>query len=240
MKLRSDPRLPAYFSQNATDPWQANHKYPKNSIILDPNGDAQLVTAVAGDTTSGASQPSWSTTVGATTVDNNVTWTNTGLPYGGEDVNTPQVASTISAVDGTRNSPTFRQPFVTYAENQLILAEAYNQTANDAAAVTELNKERAAAGLGAIAATGPALLDAIMTEKYVALFQNVEVWNDYKRTCTPALVVYTGPGSGAINGTIPGRFYYGSNERNTNPNIPPPSTQVATNGFRNRNDPNPC
>ena len=26
-----------------------------------------------------------------------------------------------------------------------------------------------------------------MTEKYIALFQNIEVWNDYKRTCLPAL-----------------------------------------------------
>lgn len=168
---------------------------------------------------------------------------NAGDRYGGDDVNVPQPADSVSAVDGTRNSPTFRQPFVSYAENELMLAEAYNRTLDDANARTHFNNERAtvpplpAIGGGIV---GAAMLDSIMTEKYVALFQNIEVWNDYKRTCRPALVPYTGPGSGAIAGKIPGRFFYGSNERNTNPNIPDPSAQVANNGFRNRNDPTAC
>ena len=39
----------------------------------------------------------------------------------------------------------------------------------------------------------------IMTEKYIALFQNTEVWNDWKRTCLPALT----PAQGTVGG-IPG------------------------------------
>jgi starch-binding outer membrane protein, SusD/RagB family len=167
---------------------------------------------------------------------------NAGNGFGGDDVNASQPADSVSAVDGTRNSPTFRQPFVSYAENELILAEANNRgtPANYVVALQHLNNERAAAGLAATAGAGAALLDSIMTEKYVAMFQNIEVWSDYKRTCRPALVPYTGPGSGAIAGKIPGRFFYGSNERNTNQNIPDPSAQVANNGFRNRNDPTAC
>ncbi len=244
LKNRNDPRLPQYFATDATDPWKPNHRYPKGSIILDTlAGHAEVVTAVTGDTTSGAAQPTWPATVGATTVDDNVTWTNFGLPYGGEDVNTAQIVSTISAVGGTRISATFRQPFVSYAENELMLAEAYNKTSQDALAITHLNNERATVPLSnVVGATGAALLDSIMTEKYVALFQNIEVWNDYRRTCLPALTPYlTANGAlPAYGNKVPGRFYYGANERNTNTNIPAPSTQLGTNGFRNRNDPAAC
>jgi hypothetical protein len=80
-----------------------------------------------------------------------------------------------------------------------------------------------------IAATGPALLREIMTEKYITLFQNIEVWNDYKRTCLPALV----PAGGKSD--VPGRFLYPTGERQTNPNVPnDPPTQ------RNWNDPQSC
>jgi len=171
---------------------------------------------------------------------------NAGGGYGGDDVNAPQLPDSISAIDGTRNAPDFRQPFVTYAENELILAEANNQGAvpNDPVALTHLNAERTAAGFPTplAAITGAALLDSIISEKYVALFQNVEAWSDYKRTCQPAFTPYliVNGASPVFNDKLPGRFYYGSNERNTNPNIPAPSAQLATNGFRNRNDPNPC
>ncbi len=158
--------------------------------------------------------------------------------YGGDDVNTgPLNPDSVSAVDGARNSPTFRQPFVSWAENVLIRAEAENRTGNDAAALTDLNAERASAGLGSVAAAGAALLDSIMTEKYVALFQNIEIWSDYKRTCIPVIQPFP---SSQFSNRVPGRMFYGSNERNTNPNIPLPSAQLSTNGFRNANDPNPC
>jgi hypothetical protein len=239
---RNDPRLPDYFAMNTTDDWTANHKYALGTMILDPNGNAEQVTAVSLDSLSGATEPAWPLTKGTTTTDNHVTWRNFGLPYGGDDVNSPQPAPTVSAVDGARNSPTFRQPFVTYQENELILAEAYNQgtPAQDVQALTHLNNARATVPLGAlVAVTGAALFDSIMVEKYISLFQNVEVWSDYRRTCRPAITPFAGA-SPVFGGTIPGRLYYGSNERNTNPNIPAPSAQLATNGFRNRNDPNAC
>jgi hypothetical protein len=174
--------------------------------------------------------------------------------YGGEDPNVAQPGNTVSPLNGlapnvslrmcppSSDCGAFRQPLVTYQENELILAEAYNQTGNDVAALTHLNNARAVPGLSALVAiTGAALLDSIMTEKYVALFQNIEVWNDYRRTCRPALTPYN---TGSVNPQwrrkIPGRLFYSGTEMNVNSHIPDPGTQIATNGFRNPNDPADC
>jgi hypothetical protein len=138
-----------------------------------------------------------------------------------------------------RGGAAFPQPIVTHNENLLIMAEAQYHTDQPAALAT-LNQERAAWGTAApwhsaidldpVSASGSALLDAIMTEKYITLFQNVEAWNDYKRTCIPALA----PVNGAS--VIPGRLPYGITERQTNSNVPDPSAQPA----RNANDPDAC
>lgn len=151
-----------------------------------------------------------------------------------------------SFFNADRLSPTFSQPFVTYNENLLIEAESQFQLGQTGPALITLNLERAAwatPGTNAIsgqgwhpvvilAPEGSVSLSAIMTEKYITLFQNIEVWNDYKRTCLPALT----PIAGGVDGVIPGRFLYPLGERQTNPNVPPPSAQP----LRNWNDPNPC
>lgn len=158
--------------------------------------------------------------------------------YGGQDVNTPVNDSAVSRLDGTRNDPTFRQPLITYAENQLILAEAKHATGDDPGALVNLNNARAIVPLAALTGiTGVALLDSIMTEKYVATFQNIETFSDYRRTCLPALQPFP---TTEFGNKVPGRLFYGVAEENANPNIPTPSEQLNTNGFRNTNDPNPC
>ena len=82
--------------------------------------------------------------------------------------------------------------------------------AGNAAAQPHVNNARTAQGLGALT------------------FQNMEVWNDYKRTCIPALV----PAGGS--GAIPGRLVYPLSERNAN-------TSISNGGpTRNWNDPNAC
>jgi hypothetical protein len=83
-------------------------------------------------------------------------------------------------------------------------------------------------------ASGQALLEQIINQKYIALFLNMEVWNDYKRTCLPAIQPVAGK-------RVPARLFYGQTERQTNSlerggHIPPPDQQPA----RNDNDPNPC
>ena len=112
----------------------------------------------------------------------------------------------------------------------MILAEALFQTSGAAAAQPYLDAVRASVPL----ATTPATLQSIMEEKYVTLFMSIEVWNDWKRTCLPTLH----PAIGQPN--IPGRIFYGSTEEQTNSNTPSAATQLATNGFRNPNDPAGC
>jgi starch-binding outer membrane protein, SusD/RagB family len=142
------------------------------------------------------------------------------------DYFTPQ----LNRLSARRRAPDFPQPIVTAAENLLIWAEAAARTGAEAEARQQLSAARALAGLGAVPATltGQALLNEILTEKYIAMFQNIEAWNDYKRTCTPNIPpVVAGE-------KIPARFYYDDEEQQTNPNnIPLPSAQPT----RNRNDP---
>src|SRR5450432_4769420 len=163
--------------------------------------------------------------------------------YGGVDVNGGIGANGISGLKGTRDDPTFSQPVVTSDENSLILAEANFELHGAGAAQPFLDQERTSNGLSALVATLP----SIMTEKYIALFQNIEVWSDYKRTCLPALTPFANP---TYNNQIPGRLYYGAAEENTNPNTPTAAAQLQHGGdvvsgagivgFRNPNDPNPC
>src|ERR1700730_3528581 len=152
--------------------------------------------------------------------------------YGGFDVSTGIVVlSQISPIlgSGRTNNSSFRQPIITYDENQLIKAEASLQTGNVAAAAIALNAVRARFGKAAIVA--PTLTD-IMNEKYILTFQNLEAWSDYRRTCIPALK----PATGKL--AIPARLYYGSTEAQTNSNTPSFADQQAS--PRNENDPNAC
>ena len=130
-------------------------------------------------------------------------------------------------LSATRGAADFRQPLLTFAENQFIRAEAQYRTGAQPAALATLNGYRALVGLPALSGlSGAPLLTAILEEKYVALFQNTEVWNDYRRTCYPNLT----PASGTF---IPARLVYGTDERRANPNIPSPSQQPR----RNQDDP---
>jgi starch-binding outer membrane protein, SusD/RagB family len=128
-----------------------------------------------------------------------------------------------------RFAPDFPQPFVTAAENRLIWAEAAYRTGAEAEARQQLDIARGYAGLGNVPTTlsGQALLSEVLTEKYIAMFQNIEAWNDYKRTCTPNLTPVD------PNRKIPARLYYDSGERQTNTSIPEASAQPT----RNDNDP---
>ena len=128
-----------------------------------------------------------------------------------------------------RGDEAFPQPLVTAQENYLIWAETAQRAGNDAEAREALNSELAIAGLDPVAGTlaGPALLRAILTEKYIALFQSLEVWNDYKRTCFPNVAP-------TVEGLkMPGRFLYDAAERQTNSSIPGAQAQPT----RNENDP---
>jgi hypothetical protein len=151
--------------------------------------------------------------------------------YGGFDATVGNTdLATVSPLTGARETdPEFPQPIITYDENQLIIAEAALETGDPTTAATALDNVRARYGKASIA--NPTLAD-IMTEKYIALFQNAEVWNDYKRTCLPAL----SPAVGHIS--IPGRFLYGQTQVQTDPQPQTENDNITTK--RNANDPNSC
>lgn len=177
---------------------------------------------------------------------------NSAGNYAGQDRNntasTLPLASFLAATP--RRQLTFRQPIVTWAENQLIIAEAqcqpdvttatFPKTCTNAgglvAAATAVNNVRTAVGLPLLGAVTAA---DIMEEKYVAQFQNIDVWNDFKRTCYPTTIRPYGTAA-----EVPGRMPYAVAERNTNPNIPAPSAYPAgTTGvsqLRNWNDVRAC
>lgn len=124
--------------------------------------------------------------------------------------------------------PGYDQPIVTAAENHLIWAEAAYRTNRPGEALTQLNAARTSAGLDPVGGlAGDALLREILTEKYIAMFQNIEAYNDYKRTCFPNLT----PTVAGLK--IPARFPYDTQERLTNSNIPGLQEQPT----RNANDP---
>jgi hypothetical protein len=157
------------------------------------------------------------------------TASGTSVYRGANQFGDPVGGSPSSEVGPARRTLAYRQPLVTWAENQLIMAEAKFRL-NDATAINHLNAVRASVGLPALA--GPITLADIMTEKWIVMFQNIEAWNDYKRTCIPVLV----PGGAPQAAAIPGRLPYGSGERLNNPNVPAPAQQPV----RNWNDPTPC
>ncbi len=136
-------------------------------------------------------------------------------------------------------SSSFNLPMVSCAENAFIIAEAQFAASNFAAAITaaedgltcqedEWSVDLAAQATAIGLLTGAPLLAAIMDQKYIALFLNAEVYNDYKRTCLPAITENTGG--------MPGRLFYGQDERQSNTNVPEPGAQPA----RNANDTNAC
>ena len=66
--------------------WAANTAYTVGSRIVDSNGNIEQVFSVTGTGTSGATQPTWSTTLGAQTTDNaggnQIVWQNAGTAAG--------------------------------------------------------------------------------------------------------------------------------------------------------------
>jgi len=154
--------------------------------------------------------------------------------------------SLFNFIDQNTDPGDVRMPVITYAETQLIGAEAAFATGGQGAAQPFLDAARAQRSYGARGTTPivfsplppvPATLQNIMEEKYVTLFLNIEAWNDYKRTCLPALAPAPASLGSTTPGTnpVPGRLPYGITEINANPHTP----AVSPVG-RNPNDPNPC
>ncbi len=146
-----------------------------------------------------------------------------GAATGSEDV----AASPIGPVYNDNLMPL---PLVTLVESKFLMAEAQFRKSNADGAAQALNaaikasvlqitgSDDAAFYLAQASETASSVtLSKIMTHKYVAMFLQLENYNDWRRTGIPALT----PNSGANvvnNGLIPVRFPTPQDERINNPN----------------------
>lgn len=85
--------------------------------------------------------------------------------------------SLINGRDGDYNMPIFR-----YAEVLLIAAEGLARTGEEAEARSYLNQVRKRAGLADETASGEALIQAILTERFHEFPLEFKIWDDIRRT----------------------------------------------------------
>jgi hypothetical protein len=172
-----------------------------------------------------------------------------GLPVsaapGVYDGSGPSYSAIGNFINPELSDGSFGNPELTYAETQLIAAEAVWQLncagcpASTVISVAQpfldaarTNRRYGSAHFGTAPDQLPASLQNIIEEKYVTLFLNPEVWNDWKRTCLPSLA----PALGAPS--IPGRLPYSEE----NPNQPTTSSAGVpiTSVSRNPTQPAAC
>ncbi|MFN0275495.1 MAG: SusD/RagB family nutrient-binding outer membrane lipoprotein [Chitinophagales bacterium] len=137
--------------------------------------------------------------------------------------------SLIGPFYGSANSPI---PVITYVEQKFIEAEAALATGDNTRAATAHNAAVAASldkiGVVDVAyiasygseTAGSITLEKIMTQKYIAMFTQLESWTDYRRTGLPAIV--------PAAGTVPARFPYPSSERLYNGANVPSGISIST------------
>ena len=136
---------------------------------------------------------------------------------------------------------------LSYEENLLIQAECQYRLGNESEAQTMLQAAQTVVEekwgfkedtFSDISLTGSALIDKIIEEKYIALFLNIEVWNDYKRNCYPDVKYKKSEDDNGnpIYKYPPARVYYPEDERITNTSIP----TITEQSEHNNNDPDVC
>jgi hypothetical protein len=142
-----------------------------------------------------------------------------GSGLGSEDVNASYLNSTwFAAADADL-------PLVTGVEASFIEAEAAFRSGNIGRAQTAFT-QGITSSIGRFGADPTAYLAAhgtlnagtemqqIMTQKWIALFTQCEVWADWRRTGIPSLT----PNPAGVQGSIPVRYPTEQNERLLNPN----------------------
>ena len=122
-------------------------------------------------------------------------------------------------------------PLITFVEAKFIEAEAQFRLGNNDDAATAYNEAVIASvekvtgetipgsyRTAEASETGASItLDKIMTQKYIALFTQPEVWTDWRRTDIPQLQPYAD--ATGVN-SIPRRYPISQSERINNPNAP--------------------
>ena len=131
----------------------------------------------------------------------------------------------------------WKPEFVSWYENKFIMAECYYNLGNEESALQILNETLSGIEQKWISTgyndmmipryediSGQSLLEAIMNEKYKALFLNIQSWSDWRRTGYPRFLDSEGNSTecGLQNSGagVPRRLLYPEKEKTTNPNCP--------------------
>jgi len=141
----------------------------------------------------------------------------------------PPYASQLN--ENTVGSESWAVPWVSWHENQFIIAECQFQLGQEAEALATLNniQEVLEARWQEFDSqcqlpryqniSGSILLEAMMNEKYKAMFLNMQTLSDWRRTGYPSFVDANGNSTECDNG-IPRRLPYPELEKKTNSNVP--------------------
>ncbi|MFO7657961.1 MAG: SusD/RagB family nutrient-binding outer membrane lipoprotein [Bacteroidales bacterium] len=155
---------------------------------------------------------------------------DTIVGYVGSPVDTRNFNLNASEIGPLFNGSIKPVPMVTYEEAKFLEAEAYLRKNNPEAAASAYNLGVLASVLAVTGADAPAAfvtshasktvadinLETIMLGKYDALFTQIEVWTDWRRTGLPTLVA--NPDPMANSGGIPYRLPASIDERTANAN----------------------
>jgi hypothetical protein len=140
--------------------------------------------------------------------------------------------ATIGSYYAAPNAPV---PFISYVECLFIKAEAEFQTNDKIDAAPDFNKAVKASlakynvstpaweAIYANETTASITLEKIMTQKYIALYLQLEVYNDWRRTGFPSHIADNSPNLPALNtnnNIVPRRYPYPTSEKEYNKNCP--------------------
>ena len=143
------------------------------------------------------------------------------------NVNASNLSSIFLAKDHSSDILTYEETLFIWAEAAFKLGDetTAREKLNEAMAVIENKWGLAPNSLPRYDAsvTGDSLFEAIMMEKYIALFLNIEVFNDWKRTGYPHIVAYGATDYTQSPDIIPHRLPISDDERQTNPNVDDPT-----------------
>lgn len=150
--------------------------------------------------------------------------TNNAGVYAGAAPGIPDNSPGVSRFGSLYGAAASSIPFVTYVEAKFIEAEAAFET-GDLARAAAAHNEAISASLTAAGTSDPAFITAeasetdatitlekILTHKYIALYSQLEVYNDVRRTGIPALT----PAANSNAANIATRFPYPGDERRFN------------------------
>ena len=150
----------------------------------------------------------------------------------------PSVGNWFAQIGNYYGAPNAPVPFISYVECLFIKAEAELPT-NAAAAATDYNAAIAASldkygvtdatwlATYANATAANITLENIITQKYIALYLQLEVYNDWRRTGFPSYINLHKPVSNTTGNIVPRRYPYPTSEKEYNANCPKTGAELT-------------